>query len=131
MDLTLLIYFVYLLGALNFTAGIVMTLTFIVSLVWFFGALMSDSETELFKKDKSKPAMTFFFKHLKKLAIIFCTALTISVVVPSERFVILMAASEVGKQIAQTDVAKDSIDLLNVWIQRERDKIMQSLTKSN
>lgn len=73
---------------------------------------------------------------IKKLVITLCVICALNVVIPDKKYVILIAASEVGEKMIDSENGKkltglsgDTIDLLRVYIKQQTDQIRNEVSK--
>ena len=140
-SLSLLIYIIGVVEgmgiAFRFMAGIG-TVGLIISVIWWFAIIAE-------KGGYNEEAMEGQRPNLKKLRLVVVPLFIFGwlgcIFFPSQRTVILMASSEIGEKLVNSDtmknlandtakdIIKPSVELLNVWIKKETDSLKKEMKK--
>src|ERR1043166_2812405 len=121
-NLSWLIYGMQVLDGLR---NLLFILAFLILLglgVWlFFGCVVSDEDPEPLKAWRS---------HFCRWAVIAVSCIVLGILTPARSTLLLIAGSEVGQRIVQSQTSKEIIDpgldLLKTWIATEKDRLLKS-----
>lgn len=132
MDLTLLIYTIYLISSLNTLGTIAIVASLFIAFLWMVFCVIEAGTDDFYTNSaKTRTFRDGFNTWRKRLLTVLVIGILIVTIVPNERYMLLMAASEVGKQVVETETAKESVELLNAWIQQQKEEILKSLNTEN